>query len=304
MPAVPGAWRRPRPAAAQGGGPPGVLSFTGGIPDPALFPVEARKAAYSTLLGASTGGLHIPVAGLPAAAPWITRHRRLGCVRGRRHRRHLRLAARPGFLGRLLLAGRYRPRRCATYLVPCRRSRLQPRYDELRPKHGDRTAASYAMRPAARRRGRSSPTWCRTRQPDRRTLSLEARSPARSQRRARYPHRRTRPTPCWASKAGRCRRSWPGGEAARRRRNSRAVYCGAFSRCVARPARRLDRGAKALIRRLVLISGLRPQRRHHQPDRHAPLHRDRVRPPGDTRPDHCRSRRDWLPPPWTGIRLA
>ena len=54
---------------------PGVLSFAGGIPEPALFPVEEAKAAYAAVLGASSAGLQYSVSeGYPPLRRWIVRH--------------------------------------------------------------------------------------------------------------------------------------------------------------------------------------------------------------------------------------
>ena len=52
---------------------PGIISFAGGIPDPALFPVEEAKAAYAAVLGdaaqAGSGAAIFGERGLSAAAP-------------------------------------------------------------------------------------------------------------------------------------------------------------------------------------------------------------------------------------------
>ena len=81
---------------------PGIVSFAGGIPDPALFPIAEAKAAYGDVLGeagAGPGGAAVfGQRGLPAAAA-VDRAahgpaRR--AVRRGQHRHHVRLAAGAG----------------------------------------------------------------------------------------------------------------------------------------------------------------------------------------------------------------
>ncbi len=57
---------------------PGIISFAGGIPDPALFPVEEAKAAYAAVLGDAAlagSGLQYSVSeGYLPLRQWIARH--------------------------------------------------------------------------------------------------------------------------------------------------------------------------------------------------------------------------------------
>ena len=57
---------------------PGIISFAGGIPDPALFPVARRRAAYAAVLGDAAGagsGLQYSVSeGYLPLRQWIVRH--------------------------------------------------------------------------------------------------------------------------------------------------------------------------------------------------------------------------------------
>ena len=52
---------------------PGIVSFAGGIPDPALFPIADAKAAYGDVLGeGGPGGAALQYSverGVPAPAP-------------------------------------------------------------------------------------------------------------------------------------------------------------------------------------------------------------------------------------------
>jgi len=57
---------------------PGIISFAGGIPDPALFPVEEAKAAYVDVLSDAAlagSGLQYSVSeGYAPLRQWIARH--------------------------------------------------------------------------------------------------------------------------------------------------------------------------------------------------------------------------------------
>jgi DNA-binding transcriptional MocR family regulator len=128
---------------------PGVLSFAGGIPDPALFPVEEAKAAYSALLGASAGGLQYSVSeGYLPLRQWIARHMGTLGVPCEADNIVVTCGSQQGleFLGRLLLsAGDTALVAAPTYLGALQAfSGCEPRYDELRPEDGNRTPASYA----------------------------------------------------------------------------------------------------------------------------------------------------------------
>jgi len=128
---------------------PGVLSFAGGIPDPALFPVEEAKAAYAAVLGAPTNGLQYSVSeGYLPLRQWIARHMGSLGVPCDADNIIVTCGSQQGleFLGRLLLS----PGDTALVAAPTYLGALQafsgsePRYDELRPEDGNRTPASYA----------------------------------------------------------------------------------------------------------------------------------------------------------------
>jgi DNA-binding transcriptional MocR family regulator len=131
---------------------PGIISFAGGIPDPALFPVEEARAAYAAVLGnrASAGsGLQYSVSeGYLPLRQWIAAYMaRLGVpcdsdnvliTSGSQQALE--------FLGRLLISpGDTALVTAPTYLGALQAfSAYEPRYDELRPEDGNRTPASYA----------------------------------------------------------------------------------------------------------------------------------------------------------------
>src|SRR5262245_56359792 len=127
---------------------PGVLSLAGGIPDPVLFPVEETKAAYAAALGATTGGLQYSVSeGYLPLRQWIARHMGTLGVPCEADNIVITCGSQQAleFLGRLLLS----PGDTALVTAPTYLGALQafsgaePRYDELRPEDGNRTAASY-----------------------------------------------------------------------------------------------------------------------------------------------------------------
>lgn len=130
---------------------PGIISFAGGIPDPALFPKDAAAAAYAQILAdpvKSSQGLQYSVSeGYPPLREWIARH--MG---------HLGVPACADnilvtsgsqqaleFLGRLFItAGDTALVTAPTYLGALQAfSAYEPRYDTLRPESGNRTPASY-----------------------------------------------------------------------------------------------------------------------------------------------------------------
>jgi DNA-binding transcriptional MocR family regulator len=131
---------------------PGVISFAGGIPEPALFPVAEARAAYAEILAdgalASRGLQYSTSEGHPPLRQWIARHMgTLGVPCGPDN-----VVITSGsqqaleFLGRLMLS----PGDTALVTAPTYLGALQafsasePRYDELRPEHSNRTPASYA----------------------------------------------------------------------------------------------------------------------------------------------------------------
>jgi DNA-binding transcriptional MocR family regulator len=131
---------------------PGIISFAGGIPDPALFPVAEAKAAYAEVLGEAgpaRAALQYSVSeGYLPLRQWIVRHMgRLG-VPCEEDNIVITCGSQQGleFLGRLLLSpGDTALATAPTYLGALQAfSAYEPRYDELRPDHGNRTPASYA----------------------------------------------------------------------------------------------------------------------------------------------------------------
>jgi DNA-binding transcriptional MocR family regulator len=131
---------------------PGVISFAGGIPDPALFPVAQARAAYAEVLGDEAhAGQSLQYSVSEGYAPlrrWIVAHmRRLG-VACREDNIVITCGSQQAleFLGRLLLSpGDTALVTAPTYLGALQAfSAYEPRYDELRPEHGNRTPASYA----------------------------------------------------------------------------------------------------------------------------------------------------------------
>src|SRR5262245_4385292 len=128
---------------------PGVLSFAGGIPDPALFPVEEARAAYAAVLGAAANGLQYSISeGYLPLRQWIARHMGTLGVPCDADNIVVTCGSQQGleFLGRLLLS----PGDTALVAAPTYLGALQafagcePRYDELRPEDGNRTPDSYA----------------------------------------------------------------------------------------------------------------------------------------------------------------
>ena len=136
---------------------PGIISFAGGIPDPALFPVREAEAAYVQVLGdrASAGSaLQYSVSeGHQGLRSWIVRHMARIGVPCTEDNIVITSGSQQGleFLGRLLLS----PGDTALVMAPTYLGALQafsgsePRYDELSPEHGNRTPQSYADAAAA-----------------------------------------------------------------------------------------------------------------------------------------------------------
>ena len=131
---------------------PGILSFAGGIPDPALFPVEEARAAYAAVLAdpaLAGSGLQYSVSeGYLPLRQWIVRHMgRLG-VACEVDNIVITAGSQQAldFLGRILLSpGDTALVTAPTYLGALQAfSAYEPRYDELRPEDGNRGAASYA----------------------------------------------------------------------------------------------------------------------------------------------------------------
>jgi DNA-binding transcriptional MocR family regulator len=241
---------------------PGVVSFAGGIPDPDLFPVEEAKAAYAAALGAPVNGLQYSVSeGYLPLRQWIARHMGSLGVPCQANNIVVTCGSQQGleFLGRLLLS----PGDTALVTAPTYLGALQafsgsePRYDELRPEHGNRTPTSYADAAVAAggevKLAYVVPDFAN---PTGETLSLAARMrlldlaaeldiPVIED--AAYAMLRFEGEPVPPILAL---------EAQRRGsiENARAVYCGTFSKVLS-PGLRVGwiAGPKALIRRLVLI---------------------------------------------------
>ena len=130
---------------------PGVISFAGGIPDPALFPIAEVKAAYAAILGnaaEAASGLQYSVSeGYLPMRQWIARHMESLGVPCEADNVVITSGSQQAleFLGRLLLS----PGDTALVTAPTYLGALQafsasePRYDELRPEQANRTPASY-----------------------------------------------------------------------------------------------------------------------------------------------------------------
>jgi DNA-binding transcriptional MocR family regulator len=131
---------------------PDIISFAGGIPDPALFPIAEARAGYGEVLCDSEAGgaaLQYSVSeGFQPLRQWIVGHMgRLG-VPCDEDNIVITCGSQQGleFLGRLLLSpGDTALVTAPTYLGALQAfSAYQPRYGELRHDKGNRTPASYA----------------------------------------------------------------------------------------------------------------------------------------------------------------
>ncbi|MEQ1612772.1 MAG: PLP-dependent aminotransferase family protein [Hyphomicrobiaceae bacterium] len=130
---------------------PGVISFAGGIPDPALFPVDMAKAAYDDILsnaqGAAQGLQYSASEGYAPLRDWVVAHmaeRGVTCTPDNIVMTNGSQQALE-FLGRLLLS----PNDTALVEAPTYLGALQafsayePRYDTIAPENSNRTPASY-----------------------------------------------------------------------------------------------------------------------------------------------------------------
>ncbi len=241
---------------------PGVISFAGGIPDPALFPVEEARAAYAAVLSAPVNGLQYSVSeGYLPLRQWIARHMGTLGVPCEADNIVVTCGSQQGleFLGRLLLS----PGDTALITAPTYLGALQafsgsePRYDALRPEDGNRTPASYVE--AARGAGgevKLAYVVAEFANPTGATLSLAARErlldlageldiPVIED--AAYAMLRFEGEPAPPILALEVKRRG-------NIENARAVYCGTFSKVLA-PGLRVGwiAAPRALIRRLVLI---------------------------------------------------
>lgn len=139
---------------------PGIISFAGGIPDPALFPVETAREAYAAALSDGVAGQALQYSVSEGYLPlreWIAGHMgRLG-VPCESDNILITSGSQQAleFLGRLLLtAGDTALVTAPTYLGALQAfSAYEPRYDELRPEHGNRTPDTYRRAAAAEQGG-------------------------------------------------------------------------------------------------------------------------------------------------------
>lgn len=130
---------------------PGITSFAGGIPDPALIPVGAAREAYADILSEAAtgqGALQYSVSeGYLPLRQWIVGHMGSLGVPCEVDNIVITSGSQQGleFLGRLLLSpGDTALATAPTYLGALQAfSAYEPRYDELRPEQGNRTPASY-----------------------------------------------------------------------------------------------------------------------------------------------------------------
>lgn len=140
---------------------PGITSFAGGIPDPALFPLDAIQAAYAAVLGdpaLARSALQYSVSeGYLPLRQWIVSHMAGLGVPCTPDNIVITCGSQQAleFLGRLLLApGDTVLATAPTYLGALQAfGAYEPRYEELDPEHGNRTPQSYLE--AARQAGGS-----------------------------------------------------------------------------------------------------------------------------------------------------
>lgn len=132
---------------------PGITSFAGGIPDPALFPVAEIQAAYAAILGDGAlgrGALQYSVSeGYLPLREWIVGHMQSLGVACTPDNIMVTCGSQQAleFLGRLLISpGDTVLATAPTYLGALQAfGAYEPRYDELRPETGNRTPESFAL---------------------------------------------------------------------------------------------------------------------------------------------------------------
>lgn len=130
---------------------PGIISFGGGIPDPALFPVEAVRSAYDAVLSdpaCAAAGLQYSVSeGFAPLRAWIAAHMASLGVPCSPDNIVVTSGSQQAleFLGKLFLTeGDTALVEAPTYLGALQAfSAYEPRYDIVAPEHGNRTPASY-----------------------------------------------------------------------------------------------------------------------------------------------------------------
>ena len=136
---------------------PGIISFGGGIPDPALFPADEAKAAYSAVLSSPASaalGLQYSVSeGYEPLREWIAAHMASLGVPAAAANIVVTSGSQQAleFLGKLFLTERDTALvEAPTYLGALQAfSAYEPRYDTLVPERGNRTPVSYQEAAAA-----------------------------------------------------------------------------------------------------------------------------------------------------------
>ena len=130
---------------------PGIISFGGGVPDPALFPTDEVKAAYDSVLSdparAAIGLQYSVSEGYEPLREWIATHMGSLGVPCAPDNIVITSGSQQAleFLGKLLLSERDTALvEAPTYLGALQAfSAYEPRYDTLAPERGNRTPASY-----------------------------------------------------------------------------------------------------------------------------------------------------------------
>ena len=276
---------------------PGIISFAGGIPDPALFPVEEARDAFAAALSDASAGHALQYSVSEGSLPlrqWIVGHMgRLGvpCEPD-----NILITAGSqqalDFLGRVLLSpGDTALVTAPTYLGALQAfSAYEPRYDELRPEHGNRTPEAYRRcRRRERRRGEIRLRGARLRQSHRRDHLARRAAIACSISSSSWTSRSSRTRPTAALRFEGDAAAVPAGARRRARRQHRWLACDLLRHLLqdhlARLAHRLD------LRRQVYDpspcahqADVGSQQRHHQSDGHAPPCRGDIRAPGDNGP--------------------
>ncbi|MGE8942180.1 PLP-dependent aminotransferase family protein [Leptospira interrogans] len=243
---------------------PDIISFAGGIPDPALFPADAARAAYADCLGSqelagqalqySTSEGYLPL------REWIVDYMGKLGVPCEPDNILITSGSQQAleFLGKLLLSpGDTVLVPAPTYLGALQAfSAYEPQYDTLRPEDGNRTAAAYTETAAATGQVKMAYVVPDFDNPSGNTMSLGARERMLSLATeldipiiedAAYAALRFsgEPMPCLqALELARC------GSIDK----CRVIYCGTFSKTIA-PGLRVGWicAAQSVIRRLVLI---------------------------------------------------
>lgn len=136
---------------------PGITSFAGGVPDPALFPTEKVKAAYAAVLGdpaVASGALQYSTSeGYAPLREWIARHMQAQVVPARAGNILITNGSQQAleFLGKLFLDSNDTALVAApTYLGALQAfAAYEPRYDTVRPGGGNETPEVLRARAAA-----------------------------------------------------------------------------------------------------------------------------------------------------------